>query len=190
VIVTTDPGELFAAGGATESHVPPAGLVAALVVKDTTAGAAGPVKVMGCVKDVVEPCTADGVQEVAFGVTVGGGVPVATIVAFERLKTVVDGGVVACTAVIVPVTGVPDGIAAGTAVTMYPVGIVTLAETVATAKLQLSMLIVSGALTLSVSVNTAAGKASQAKVASVTATPLYELDEELPVEVLLEVGAV
>ena len=73
--------DVFAAEGVTESQVWPVGFVAVLVVNETKAGATGAVKLIGCDKEVVEPCAADGVQAAGLGVTAGGGVPAATRVA-------------------------------------------------------------------------------------------------------------
>jgi hypothetical protein len=120
---------------------------------------------------------------VGLAATAGGAVPVAAIVALERLKTVVA---VPNRAVIEPVMGTvaPAAMDAGTAVVISPAGIVTSAEMVASKEpptiiAQLLMPIVSGAPALSVSVTTVGGALAQVKPASDTFTPLYELVEEV-----------
>jgi hypothetical protein len=115
-----------------------------------------------CVKAVVDPSKAAGVQAAGLGVTPGGWVPVATRVAFSKLHSSVsarDG----ITKLPVPDTLTVDGMAAGTAVMIFPSGTVATALKVPSplGKLQL-MPIVSGAPTLSVIVTvTARGEAEQ-----------------------------
>lgn len=90
--------------GVTDNQLWPAGVVAELGVNETTVGATGAVKEIDWDSGVVEPCCAEGVQDVRLGVTAGGAVPVATMVAFARLNIVVVGGVPDSTAVTVAET--------------------------------------------------------------------------------------
>ncbi len=130
-------------------------------------------------------------------VTAGGAVPVAAIVALERLKTA-GVGFPGNTAVIEPVIKgmvAPAAMEAGIAVVISPAGIVTLAEMVASKDppimiAQLLMPMVSDAPALSVNVTTVGGALAQLKPASVTVTPLYELVEEVLVAEWLEGVAV
>src|ERR1700722_19186531 len=139
--------------GATDSQLPP--LVGVALVKNETASPAG-VGVNGtfCVKGIVEPSGAEGVQDAWLGVTEGAAVPVATKVALVRLNLV---GELERVMVTNPVT-LTDGNAAGTAVIMFPSGIVTLAVSVASpSRLHWSMTSASGASTLSVRVTETGG---------------------------------
>jgi hypothetical protein len=83
VIVTVE--EVFVASGVTVSQ-----LAEVLVVNETASAGGAVVKVICCDTGVVEPTgTAVGVHEVRLGVTVGGAVPVAMIVALVRLNVLV-----------------------------------------------------------------------------------------------------
>lgn len=167
VIVILD--DVFAASGETVSQ-----LAELLVVNDTAAD--GEVVNVTCVdSEAVEPeATVAGVQVVRLGVTLGGAVPVATRVAFERLKLpelLFDDK----TKFTVPEKSPTDGTDAGTAVTIYPFGSSALAERVASpAKSQLLMLSVSPAPTLSVSDTVTAGVevALQVRLSPSTAIPI------------------
>jgi hypothetical protein len=160
---------------ATDSQLPP--LVVVALVKNETASPAGfVVNVTFCVKGIVEPSGAEGVQDAGLGITEGGGVPVATKVALLRLNLV---GELERVMVTNPVTLV-DGNAAGTAVIMFPSGIVTLAVSVARLRrLQLSMTSASGASTLSVRATVTVEVVAQAsgprKVVKFTFGPSYVL---------------
>ncbi len=133
-----------AAAGETVSQLPPV----TLVVNETSEDATDVVKVTGCCKEVVDPWTAVGVQEVGLGFTVGGGVPEAKMVAPVREKTVAALPVSwAVTCPVIPV----EGMDAGTLLIMAPVGMVTAAVSVARLPtVQSLMSIASGAPTLSV----------------------------------------
>lgn len=127
---------------------------------------------------MVEPAAAVGVQVVRLGVTVGGAAPEAIIVAPVRLNAVIAPE---RSILIEAVLTLVLGILAGTAVTMFPSGIETLAVNVASpATLQL-MPSVSAAPTLSVSVTVTVG--SQLRVPKVvprvTVPPPYVPVEEV-----------
>jgi hypothetical protein len=160
--------ELLAAG-VTDSQVPPLGVVVALVANDTTPpGSTGDIEnEICCEMGVVEPAaTAGGVQDAGLGVTTGGRVPMAMMVASVRLNTL--GGPPLRVYVTVPATRLVSGMFDGTAVLMYPVGIVALAETRADWIKQLLTAIVSGAPRLSVSVTVTGEEGSQVALPSVT----------------------
>jgi hypothetical protein len=141
-----------AAAGETVSQLPPE----TLVVNETSEDATDVVKLTGCCREVVDPWTAVGVQEIGLAFTVGGGVPEATIVALVREKTVAAPPV--SWAVTCPVTPV-EGMEAGTLLIMAPVGMVTAAVRVARLPMvQLLMSMVSGAPTLSVSATVTAAE--------------------------------
>src|SRR5579859_2822107 len=117
---------------------------------------------------MVEPSVAVGVHATRLGVTVGGAVPVATIVALVRVNAVIKFNNVEVTPT-VPEVSVVSGMLAGTAEIMWPSGIVAVAESVAKGlpnkeMVQLLIAMVSGAPTLSVSV-TDTVEASQGKLA-------------------------
>ena len=117
---------------------------------------------------MVEPSVAVGVHATRLGVTVGGAVPVATIVALVRVNAVIKFNNVELTPT-VPEVSVVSGMLAGTAEIMWPSGIVAVAESVAKGlpnkeMVQLLIAMVSGAPTLSVSV-TDTVEASQGKLA-------------------------
>src|ERR1700733_7780696 len=183
---------VFAAAGETDSQFPKT-LVLTLVVNDTGAEAE---KVTFCVKAVVEPIAAVGVQAVGLGVTVGGAVPVARIVALERVKAVIRFNKVEL-AETVPEETLVSGSAAGTAVIRLPPGIVTVAESVASGvparSIEQSLMAMgSGAPTLSVRVTDTVDAsqvtlcAAKAGISSVTATPVYVLVDEVDDVVELE----
>jgi hypothetical protein len=77
----------LAAPGVTDSQLPPGGVVEAPVANDTAADGSV-VNVTCCDKGTVEPSGAVGVHDAGLAVTVGGGGPLATIVALVRLKVV------------------------------------------------------------------------------------------------------
>ena len=170
---------MFPAAGETVSQLPMPGMET-LVENET---GAKDENVMLCDKGVVEPMAAVGDQAAGLGVTVGGGVPVATrlggafVMGFGTRAKLPGEFPDAKTKLMVPEESVVDGIAAGTAVIMFPFGMVTLAEIVAkgvpaSAMTQLLMLMVSGAPTLSVKVTVAADEDEQVKPAKPTTTPL------------------
>jgi hypothetical protein len=132
--------DVFAAAGVTISQL------AELLVANETASLAGEVENVICCERLVELRG----TVVRLGVTVGAGVPVATRVALERLKLpelLLD----VRTKLTVPEVSPTDGIAAGTAVIMYPFGMVAIAFSVASpARSQLLIARVSAAPTLSV----------------------------------------
>jgi hypothetical protein len=145
--------DVLVADGETVSQV-----AVLLAWKDTAPIAGDVVNVICCVAGVVEPTTAEGtVQLVMLGMTVGGGVPVATSVASERLK--LPGVLLPVKRkLIVPELSGVVGMEAGTAVIMFPSGMVALAVTTASpARLQLLMPSVSDEPTLSVSVTETGG---------------------------------
>jgi len=147
--IVIEEDELMAAG-VTESQLPPV-VVVALVRNDTAPSGTLVEKVTICDTGVVDPAeTAGGVQDVRLGVTVGGGVPVAMMVPPVMLKT--EGGPPLKVYVNVPVTLFVKGMAAGTAVFMYPLGMVAVAETSANSAVQLLRARVSDAPALSVKV--------------------------------------
>jgi hypothetical protein len=134
------------------------------------------VNVTCCDSGVVEPIASEGaVQNVRLGVTEGGGVPVACMVPFSRLKL---------PGVVLPVNVkliVPEvrltvvGMDAGTAVIKFPLGTVAIAFTTASpATLQLAMARVPGPPAVSVNVTVTGGEdeAEQSKPATAIVTPL------------------
>ena len=170
------PEDVFTEAGETVSQL------AVVLAENDTASLAGEVVNVICCEGVVELR----VTEVALGVTEGGAVPVAANVAFERLK--LPWPPPDNTKLTVPEVRPTDGMAAGTAVIMYPSGIVALAVSVAIpARSQLLMPRVSGAPALSVSTTLTGGvdPALQDRLSPSTATPIvgpmYVLLEELAV---------
>src|ERR1700722_4778372 len=103
---------VLAAAGETDSQLPPS--VGATLVENETAAYAGEgtvVNVTFCDTGVVEPSGAAGVQAVKLGITTGGGVPVATMVALVRLKTVAPLSKLRLTDPVTFVSGMADGTA-------------------------------------------------------------------------------
>ena len=162
--------DVLVASGETVSQ-----LAVLLVLNDTAPMAGEVANVTSCVAAVVEPTTAEGtVQVVRLGMTVGGGVPVATRVAFESVK--LPGVLLPVKRkLIVPELSDVVGMEAGTAVIMFPSGMVALAVTTASpARSQLLMPSVSDAPALSVSVTETGGadEVEQSNPANFTVTLL------------------